>query len=272
MINLFFFKLTLFFYFTGTVLFLAYLVSKKEAASRYSVWVTGAGFAVHTIALVARLLEAGYVPLASLFEAMSFFSWALVLAFLIVELRYRVHILGSFILPMAFVSLVSAATFPTEIRALSPQYQTSWRNIHTSLSVLGSAAFALAFTAGLMYLIQERLLKSKTFNSLYHKLPSLELLDSLNQKAILFGFPLLTLGIITGVLWSQWAWGFYWSWDPKQTLTLVTWFFYLGVLHGRLTMGWRARRAALLSVIGFMGVVIIFFGVNLLTKSSHAFG
>ena len=104
MINLFFFKLTVVLYFLGTVLFLYYLVSKKEAASRYSVWVTSAGFAVHSLALVVRLLEAGYLPLASLFEAMSFFSWALVFAFLLVELRYRIHILGSFILPMAFVS------------------------------------------------------------------------------------------------------------------------------------------------------------------------
>jgi cytochrome c-type biogenesis protein CcsB len=129
----------------------------------------------------------------------------------------------------------------------------------------------MAFVMGVMYLIQERLLKSKRFNSLYYKLPSLDLLDDLNRKAVYLGFPLLTLGIITGALWGKYAWGSYWNWDPKQTLTLITWFFYLVVLHGRLTVGWRAKKAAYLAIIGFLGVVFAFIGGTLLVQGPHAF-
>jgi cytochrome c-type biogenesis protein CcsB len=271
MSSFFFFELTLGCYLVGTILFLLYLVSKRERLSKVCLGVTGVGFFFHSSALVSRTVEAGYIPLTNLYESMSFFSWALILAFLVVEYRYRIHVLGSFILPLAFVSVTSAAFFPREIQSLDPIFQSTWFGIHTTLALLGMVSFAIAFVAGVMYLIQERLLKSKRFNSVYYKLPSLDILDDLNQKAISFGFPLLTLGIVTGALWAEFAWGTYWSWDPKQTFSLITWLFYLAVLHGRLTVGWRAKKAAYLAIIGFVGVVFTYLGVNLLLKGLHSF-
>lgn len=135
----------------------------------------------------------------------------------------------------------------------------------------GGVAFTIAFVAGMMYLIQERLLKSKRFSILYYKLPSLDLLDQLNQWAISAGFPLLTLGILAGAIWASDVWGSYWVWDPQRIFTLITWLFYLGMIHGRLTIGWRARKAAYLAIIGFMGVVFTFFLVNILAKGPHRF-
>lgn len=256
-----FFMVTVVLYLAGTACSLAYLLRRSEALSRVLLALAAAGFLAHTVALVTRLMTAGHVPLASFDEAMSFFSWALVLVFLVVGLRHHLHVLGSFILPLAFISLVSAAALPREVPTLEPVLKTVW--VHVTLSMLGTVGFAVAFVAGIMYLIQDRLLKSKRFNVLYTKLPPLDFLDRLNQQSIVLGFPLLTLGIISGAISAEFAQGSYLNWNPEQTWALVTWVFYFVVLLGRMTVGWRAKRAAYLTIIGFAGVVLTFIGVVL---------
>nr|MBI3613865.1 cytochrome c biogenesis protein CcsA [Nitrospirota bacterium] len=256
-----FFIATIVLYFIGTGFFLAYLLRRSEALSQVSLGVTAVGFLTHTLALLTRMLEAGQVTLASFHEAMSFFSWALVLVFLFVEIRHRIHVLGSFILPLALISLLSAAALPKEVPTLEPVLKTVW--VHVTLSMLGTVGFAVAFVAGIMYLIQDGLLKSKRFNVLYSKLPPLDFLDRLNQQSIVMGFPLLTMGIIAGAFSAEFARGSYLSWNPEQLWALVTWLFYFVVLMGRLTVGWRAKRAAYLTIIGFAGVVLTFIGVVL---------
>ncbi len=256
-----FFIATIVLYFAGTGFFLAYLLRRSEALSQVSLGVTAVGFLTHTLALLTRMLEAGQVTLASFHEAMSFFSWALVLVFLFVEIRHRIHVLGSFILPLALISLLSAAALPKEVPTLEPVLKTVW--VHVTLSMLGTVGFAVAFVAGIMYLIQDGLLKSKRFNVLYSKLPPLDFLDRLNQQSIVMGFPLLTMGIITGAISAEFARGSYLSWNPEQLWALATWLFYFVVLMGRLTVGWRAKRAAYLTIIGFAGVVLTFIGVVL---------
>jgi len=266
--NVLFFKATLLFYFLGTALFLVNLRDKKREeipssaspwAQKIATYATAAGFLSHSIALGIRLQESGYVPLTNLHEAISFFSWAMVLAFFWVEIKYHLYILGSFILPLAFLSLISATALPSEAPSFNPALVNIGFGIHTLLSVLGIVAFSIAFIAGTIYLIQERFLKSKQLNTLYSRLPSLDLLDQWNRMAIFFGFPLLTLGIISGALWSQYAFGSLWGPNnSKQALSLGIWFFYLLVLHGRLTIGWRAKKAARLAIIGFFGVIFIF--------------
>ena len=261
-VDILFFKLTLGFYFLGTVLFLWYLVSKKKTWGRFSILATVAGFSTHTLALIVHIVKAGRISVMTVHESIGFFSWALVLIFLLVEYQYRIQMLGSFIVPLAFLSVLSAAILPTQMKPLDPNIQGLWLGIHITLTVLGIVFFTLAFVVGVLYLVQERLLKSKRLNIWYHKLPSLDLLDDLNQRSISFGFPLLTLGIITGVILNRFVQNVYFTWDPKQVLTLVTWFFYLAMLHGRLTIGWRAKKAAYLAVIGFVGVVFTFVGVS----------
>jgi len=263
-----FFIATVSLYFAGTAFFLAYLLRRSEALSKVSLGVTAIGFLTHTLALLSRMMEAGHITLASFHEAMSFFSWALVLVFLFVEFRHRIHVLGSFILPLALISLLSAAALPKEVPTLEPVLKTVW--VHVTLSMLGTVGFAVAFVAGIMYLIQDGLLKSKRFNVLYAKLPPLDFLDRLNQQSIVMGFPLLTLGIIAGAISAEFARGSYLSWNPEQLWALVTWLFYFVVLMGRLTVGWRAKRAAYLTIIGFAGVVLTFIGVVLKTHSGIA--
>lgn len=256
-----FFMVTMALYFAATVSFLAYLLWPSEALSKASLGMTAIGFAAHTIALVARMVGTADISPPGFHEALSFFSWMLILVFLAVEFRHRLHVLGSFIVPLALVSLVSAAALPETAPTLSPVFRTLW--VHVTLSMLGTVGFAVAFVAGLMYLIQDRLLKSKRFNVLYSKLPALDFLDHLNQQSIVMGFPLLTLGIITGALSAEFSRGSYLSWNPEQTWALVTWVFYFAVLLGRLTVGWRAKRAAYLTIIGFAGVILTLIGVVL---------
>lgn len=265
------FKIAIGFYFLGTIFFLIYLVRRKEVLSRSTTRTTSVGFFFHTIALAVRMKEVGYIPLTNIHEAMAFFSWALVLTFLILEHLYQFRVLGSFVLPLAFIFLYPAGRLLKTTQALHPTLKSIWLGIHTTVSLLGIVALAIAFIAGLMYLIQESLLKSKRFNALYDKLPSLDVLDHLNQISIIFGFPLLTVGIITGALWAEYAWGSYWTLDPKFTSTFLTWLFYLAMLFGRLTMGWRARRAAYLAIFGFVGVLFSFLGVNFFLKGLHIF-
>jgi len=160
---------------------------------------------------------------------------------------------------------------PREIKPLSPVLQSYWLGIHTVLAFLGNAAFAMAFGIGLMYLVQEHYVKSKHLGGLFERLPSLQTLDEINYRLITIGFPLLTLAIITGVLWAESAWGSYWNWDPREVWSLITWFIYAIVLHARLIAGWRGKKAALLSIIGFLTILIAFFGIKLLQKGLHVF-
>ncbi len=224
---------------------------------------TVVGFVFHTVVLLTKVGEADFVPFATLGEAVSFFSWALVLIFLVVELKYRVYVLGSFVLPLSFLSLLSSGTFSGGSGALGVTtgdvWPRVWLGLHTTLSLSGIVSFAIAAIAGAMYLLQEHFLKYKQFNTLYFQLPSLDLLDRWNKKAILFGFPLLTLGMIFGGLWARDFLESLWSYNnPKMAVAAVTWLFYLLVLHGRITVGWRAKQAAHLAMIGFIGAVLIF--------------
>jgi cytochrome c-type biogenesis protein CcsB len=211
---------------------------------------------------VTRYIEAGYTPITSLHEAMSFFAWSIVGLYLLLQLRYRLPSLGAFVSPVALVFVFAAVGLPGDIQPLPAALQSAWLPVHVVLLFLGDGVFALAAAAGVMYLIQERQLKNKKLGALFHRLPNIEVLDELNYRCLTIGFPLLTVGIITGAIWAQQAWGTYWSWDPKETWSLITWLLYAGLLHGRLTVGWRGRRAAVWAIIGFGSVLFTFLGVN----------
>jgi cytochrome c-type biogenesis protein CcsB len=269
--NLFFFQAALFIYLLGTVASLAYLVFLRKPLSRLGTVALAAGFILHTLALISRYIEAGYAPITNLHESLSFFSWAIVGVYLILYLKYRVDVLAAFISPMAAVLIILASLFPKEILPVAPVLNSFWLPIHVTLAFIGDAMFALAFAAGVMYLIQERQIKSKKIGPFYYRLPALKVLDDLSYRCLTLGFPLLTLGIITGSVWAESAWGSYWSWDAKETWSLITWFLYAALLHGRLTVGWRGRRAAIFAIVGFAVLVFTFLGVNLLLSGLHSY-
>ncbi len=266
-----FFEFALTCYFAATIISCIDLFRGLKEPAKIVVWVTGAGFVLHLAAIVIRYVVAGQIPITSMHESASFFAWCTALIYLILHFRYRIGILGSFILPLIFLMMLAAAALPRQIKPLTPVLQSSWLLFHTTFAFLAFAAFTVAFGVGIMYLIQEHYLKSKQLTGLFQRLPDIQVLDEMSYRLITFGFPLLTLAIITGALWAQDAWGTYWRWDPKETWSLITWIIYAMVLHIRLVVGWRGRRAALLSIIGFLAVLFTFFGVNFLLKSVHIF-
>lgn len=258
-------------YFAATIVSVLELFKGTKTTSRIMFGLVIAGFVLHTAHILARYISSGHMPTASLHEASSFFSWCIVLLFFFLEYRYRVGLLGSFIMPVVFVLMVASSMLPRKIENLSPLLQSSWLFIHTAFAFIGDAAFALAFGVGIMYLVQEHYVKSKHLGGLFRRLPSLQILDEMNYRLITIGFPFLTVAIITGALWAESSLGRFWRWDPKEVWSLITWFIYALVLHVRLTVGWRGRKAAILSIIGFCIVLFTFFGVNLLLKGYHTF-
>jgi cytochrome c-type biogenesis protein CcsB len=265
------FELALTFYFAATIVSIVELFKGSRITSKIILSLAGIGFAIHTVNIIYRYVSAGHIPITNAHEATSFFSWCIVLIFFILQFRYRIMLLSSFIMPVVFVLMLSSSMLPREIKPLSPVLQSYWLGIHTVLAFLGNAAFALAFGIGFMYLVQEHYVKSKRLGGLFERLPSLQILDEINYRLITIGFPLLTLAIITGILWAESAWGSYWNWDPREVWSLITWFIYAIVLHARLIAGWRGKRAALLSIIGFLTILIAFFGIKLLQKGLHVF-
>jgi cytochrome c-type biogenesis protein CcsB len=167
--------------------------------------------------------------------------------------------------------MIIAALSSREITPLPPALQSAWLPIHASIAIMANGFLALAFCGGIMYLLLERELKQKRFGLFYSRLPSLEALDSLNQHCIAIGFPLMTVGIITGSFWAKQAWGSYWHWDPKETWSLITWFLYAALLHLRFTVGWRGRRVAIMAIIGFCSVLFTLWGVTYLLSGAHSY-
>lgn len=269
--NVYFFNISSLFYLLGTLAYLSYIISLKDLLSRVAAIIVSIGFASHSLAILTRYAEAGYTPVTNLHESLSFFAWMIIGILLIANLKYKIKVLGAFLAPIALILMVFAFALPKEILPLAPVLRSFWHPFHVTFAFLGNAIFTLAFCSGVMYLIQEHQLKSKKMGAVAKRLPSLKVLDDLNYRALTFGFPLLTLGIITGAVWAEYAWGRYWGWDPKETWSLITWFLYAAMLHQRLTVGWRGRKAAIMAIVGFLSVMFTFLGVNLLLPGLHAY-
>lgn len=265
------FSTTTLIYLVAGILYLVAMIGKRPRASQVGRWVLLIGVVLHATCFGVSHSTAGGVPVTSLHESLSFFAWCLVLLFLLLDLRFRLSVMGAFAVPLAFGLMVASALSPHVVVQLNPVLKSWLFPVHITFAFLGNAAFALSFGAGVMYLIQNRMLKSKRFTGIYQVLPSLDTLDKVNYTCLSVGFPLMTLGIITGAFWANTAWGTYWSWDPKETWALITWFLYAALLHGRLTIGWRGRKAAIFSIVAFMFLLFTFLGVNLLLGGYHTF-
>ncbi|HSB06928.1 MAG TPA: c-type cytochrome biogenesis protein CcsB [Thermodesulfobacteriota bacterium] len=269
--NIFFFKFSTLLYLLGALGYCAYIISLKEFLSKSAVTAVLIGFASHTLALITRYAEAGHTPVTNLHESLSFFAWMVIGILLVANLKYKIKVLGALLAPIALILMLFAYALPKEIVPLAPVLRSFWHPVHVIFAFLGNAIFALAFCCGIMYLVQEHQLKSKRIGAITQRLPSLKVLDDLNYQSLTYGFPLLTLGIITGAIWAEYAWGRYWNWDPKETWSLITWLLYAALLHQRLTVGWRGRKAAIMAIVGFLAVLFTFLGVNLLLPGLHTY-
>src|SRR3972149_11059077 len=262
------------------VCFLGYLIftaSRNRMLGTLSTSLLVIGLLIHSGGLVVRWLEThqtgyGYVPLSNMYESLIFFSWTIVLVYLILELKYRQKIIGVFITPFAFLAIALTSIIPgidAKINPLVPALQSNWLAIHVITCFFGYASFTISFGISILYLVREKSEGGKEGGSKW--LPSASLLDEINYKSIIIGFPMLTLGVITGAAWANYAWGTYWSWDPKETWSLITWFVYAAYLHARVTRGWRGKKAAYISIAGFLAVIFLYWGVSFVLPGLHAY-
>jgi len=211
-------------------------------------------------------LGIGHAPFSNMYESLIFFSWTIILLYLIVEWRTKNKTLGVFVSPLAFLALAYASFSPSinsRIQPLVPALKSNWLIAHVITCFFGYAAFGISFGLSLMYLIKKKG-GDNTQNPFLRLLPGTSILDDLNYQVVVIGFLMLTLGIITGSVWAHSAWGSYWSWDPKETWSLITWLVYALVLHSRMVRGWRGKRMAFLCIVGFSCVLFTYFGVNYL--------
>ena len=234
---------------------------KRQVFVQLALWMVGCGFVSHSIFLILLGLNRRHFPITNLSESHCFFAWCITLTFMIANGRYRINVLGAFVLPLVSVLTIISQLVWEENHAIPPLLKSKWIYFHTSVAFLAYAAFFLTFVSGVLYLIQEKELKNKKFRFLYFRLPSLQVCDELLRRSLFVGFVSMSITILTGAFWAQQAWGRFWSWDPKETASLITWAIYLLLVYYRLSSGWRGRRAAYISIVGFVSILFT-FGVN----------
>ena len=263
------FYITLFLYLAATAGYISYLITLKKPISLISTSILIASFILHAAVITLRYPELGHPPFIGI-ETLSFLAWAIVGIYLLVEWRYKVYVLGSIVSPIAFILLLLTVIIP-EGEIVVPSYLRSvWFPLHVGFAFLGNAIFSLACAAGIMYLIQERQVKGHHLGCIYKRLPSLDVLDEINEMCLFVGFPLMTFGIITGFIWSNAVWGTFWNLSPRAIFSLITWLLYATLLTGRLSVGWRGRRAAVLAITGFSIMIATYFVINIIW-GGHAF-
>ena len=251
-------------YSVGTISYLVYLGAKNQLAAKIGIWSLVAGWLVHLASIALRWSQVGHVPLTNQFEFLSFLARTTVAIYLFTEIQTRQKIIGAFAVPLVWIIMgvawlnqekaTSGATVPAIL-------QSPWFVVHVTVAVVSFAAFALAFSLALIYLMQERHLKTKSTNRILKRLPALQDIDNISYRAVVLGFSLLTITLISGMIWAQQVFGSFWKWDPKITAALATWIIFGAYLHARLTAGWQGRRSALIATVGFAAVLIT-FGVS----------
>jgi len=268
---------TTFIYALASVFYIGSFSFKKRVLARAGFWVIVIGFIANTAGILLRWVESyqmgyGHAPFSNMYESLVFFSWTVAILYIFVELKYEESIIGVFVSPLIFLAIAYASFDPnvsSKISPLIPALKSNWLIAHVIACFLGYAGFALAFGFSFIYFVKPKDPKS---TSVFSRLPSWEMIDELTYQMIVFGFLFLTIGIITGAVWANSAWGKYWSWDPKETWSLITWFVYAIFLHLRMMRGWNGSKLAIVSIVGFIAVLFTYFGVNYLLSGLHSYG
>ncbi|WP_027362325.1 c-type cytochrome biogenesis protein CcsB [Desulfospira joergensenii] len=266
-----------FIYALTSVFYIGSFAFKKNILARAGFWVLLAGLIFNTAGIILRWVESyqmgyGHAPFSNMYESLVFFSWTVAVLYLFVELKYQESIIGVFVSPLVFLAIAYASFDPSvssKISPLIPALKSNWLIAHVITCFLGYAGFAVAFGFSIIYFVKPR---NPAPGSISSRLPAWDIIDELTYQMVVFGFLFLTIGIITGAVWANSAWGKYWSWDPKETWSLITWFVYAIFMHLRLMRGWHGKNLALVSIAGFLAVLFTYFGVNYLLSGLHSYG
>jgi ABC-type uncharacterized transport system permease subunit len=254
------FALTAALYAVASGLYVHFLARGTEATATWAARSLGAAVASHVGFLAASFAVERHLPTADIHQALAGMSLLVVLGYLAtMRTRPRLRVLGAFITPVTLLLFLGAAfrrgvgTVPDEVRsALLP--------VHVAVNMLGLAAFALAFAAALAYLLQERQLRQKNLGGMFQRLPALDVLDTLGLKAVLVGFPLLTIGVVTGTIWAVRLRGDAFPLSAAQGFGLLAWILFAAVLLLRVAAGWRGRKAAIGTTLGFLCTIAVLLG------------
>jgi cytochrome c-type biogenesis protein CcsB len=243
-----------------------------------------------TITLLSRWIGEGYFPLSNLYESLIFLSWGISSVHLFVEQKTKSRLIGSITSPILFfLSGFSSLTLPVDMQKalpLVPSLQSNWLMMHVSMMMVSYSTLILGSLLSILYLALNFFNSKKSFSFLKNtnnnislnssmntsKISILETVDIWSYRIIGLGFPFLTIGIISGAVWANEAWGSYWSWDPKETWALITWIVFAIYLHSRLLKGWQGEKAAIVGSFGFFVLWICYLGVNFLGKGLHSYG
>ena len=234
--------------------------------------------------LVLRWKEFGHFPLSNLYESLIFLCLCCISVHFLTQYLFGLEKTGSTLLAAFFGAITSSSalcinafasfSLPEEMlhgSALVPALQSNWLMMHVTVMITSYAALIIGSLFSIAYLIISYVLQSVTASSwMTQNLTTT--LDNLSYRVIGLGFPLLTIGILSGAVWANEAWGSYWSWDPKETWALLTWLVFAIYLHTRITRGWEGRKSAIMASLGFITVWICFLGVNLLGEGLHSYG
>ena len=254
-------------YAVACILYLFVLTRGSKQAQRIPGTVFVAALGAHLAFLLLESPSPGELPLSDISQILSVSSFGLGIAFLLASYRFDVTILGAFVVPLSLM-LFLASGLGSSYAPVSPKVQSAMLTLHIGANVLGLIAFALAFVAGVAYMIQERLLRRRQLSGVFQRLPSLDVLDTMGLRAVLLGFPLLTFGMITGTFWLLRSGGaeFYFS----QALGLVAWAIFAGVIVLRVAAGWQGRKAALGTMMGFLFTLLVLAGYALRAAGGSA--
>lgn len=286
-------SITTFIYFLCTLFYLSGVVFRHKPLLTAGTFTALGALIIQAAGILLRWKESyaigyGHVPLSNLYESLVFAAWAIIFLYLVLEYRSKQRVLGVFPALFAFLAMAYASfssSVDSKIQPLLPALKSNWLIAHVISCFLGYAAFAISTGISVLYIVKKSknpappvkpaskspVISAGGGGGLLALFPETRQLDELNYQMILFGFLWLSLGIITGSVWANSAWGTYWSWDPKETWSLITWFIYAALLHARTMKGWRGNRVAWLSLVGFTCVLFTYFGVNFLLSGLHSY-
>lgn len=246
-----------------------------------------------TTTLAIRWVREGYFPLSNLYESLIFLSWGISIIHLILEKKTQSRLIGAVSSPlMFFLSSFSSLALPIEMQKalpLVPSLQSNWLMMHVSMMMVSYSTLIVGSLLSILYLffiffsskkqqnnnelnIQTNTIMNSSQMIINSQISLLQIIDIWSYRIIGLGFPFLTIGIISGAVWANEAWGSYWSWDPKETWALITWLVFAIYLHSRLIKGWEGKQAAILGSCGFFVIWICYLGVNFLGKGLHSYG
>ena len=226
------------------------------------------GLLLNLANLIIRAVLIGGLPLNNGFEFGLCFVFAVVIVYCFLEKRFQLGSVGVFVMPVVVALTCWLVSMDLTIQPVMPALRSYWLAIHVSAAVIAYGSFATSFGVSIAYLVKAR--KGEDSDSKMD-LPELKVLDQISYKLVFVGLPFLTIMLVTGAVWAEYAWGSFWSWDPKETWALVTWLVYAIYLHTRFMKGFKGTRSAWLSVIGFAAVIFTLFGVSYLLPGMHSY-